>query len=114
MARIRKEPGTGGDLREEIQTLTREVHALREEVEVLRICIDEFREDLIHSLRTRSEPLPPLLHIHSLPLDPSAPDFDERINAVSPEQIEQLRAEAVQSASANVRPSGGRQTRLFS
>jgi hypothetical protein len=115
MRKSKQEADTASDLREQIEELTREMQALREEVQVLRMSIDEFRDDLVHALRNPPEQLPPPLHIHSLPLDPTAPDFGDRINAVPPEQIEALRLEAVRSAQPQRAPGHpGRQTRLFS
>jgi hypothetical protein len=115
MRKTKQEPDANGELREQMQELTREVHALREEVQVLRMSIDEFRDDLVHVLRNPPEHIPPPIRIHSLPLDPTAADFGDRINAVPPEQMEALRAEAVRSAEPKGRPApAGRQTRLFS
>ena len=58
---------------------------LQETMEVLIGSIDEFRDDLVHTLRNLPDQLPPPVHIHSLPLDPTASDFGERINVIPQE-----------------------------
>ena len=68
---------------------------LQETMEVLIGSIDEFREDLVHTLRNLPDQLPPPVHIHSLPLDPTATDFGERINVIPQEVMARLREEAV-------------------
>ena len=70
---------------------------LQETMDVLIGSIDEFREDLVHTLRNLPDQLPPPVHIHSLPLDPTAPDFGERINAIPLEVMARLREEAVRA-----------------
>ncbi len=117
----RKSPASAATTPDENSvSLTEDVRALRDEVHVLRQAVDEFREVFEHTVQNLPDQLPPPLRIWSLPADPTAPDFGERINAVSPEQMEVLRAEAVQSAPrpppatpATQRPAG-LQRRLFS
>ncbi len=112
----RKSPDSGTETpHEDLETLTEELRSLREEVRVLRESIDEFREAFEHTVRNLPDQLPPPLRIWSLPADPTAPDFGERINAVPPEQMEALRAETVQSRPPPGTPlPTGRQGRLFS
>ncbi len=59
---------------------------LREELAVVRQVLDEIREELEWANRNRSEPDPaPLMprRITSMPLDPCAPDWAERLNRFS-------------------------------
>lgn len=114
----RKSPASATTMPDETSvSLTEDVRALRDEVHVLREAVDDFREVFEHTIRNLPDQLPPPLRIWSLPADPTAPDFGERINAVPQEQMEALRAEAVQSAPkpppATPRPAG-LQRRLFS
>ena len=67
---------------------------LQETMEVLIGSIDEFRDDFVHTLRNLPDQLPPPAHIHSLPLDPTAADFGERINVIPQEVMARLREEA--------------------
>ena len=112
----RKSPASGSTTPDEhLVSLTEEVRLLRDEVCVLRQSIDEFREAYEHTVRNLPNQLPPPLRIWSLPADPTASDFGERINAVPPEQMEALRAEAVQPAPPPAAPGpAGVQRRLFS
>lgn len=81
-------------LEQKIDNLEHEMALLRDSIDVLRVALDEAREDLVHALRNRGEPPPPPLHIHSLALDPTAEDYGERINAVPADVMAKLRAEA--------------------
>jgi hypothetical protein len=83
-------PPTADDMR----SLEEEMVRLREEMHVLRESLDELREEFVHALRNQPEQLPPPLRVHSLPLDPTAEDFGERINAVPADVMARLRAEA--------------------
>ena len=112
----RKSPASGSTTPDDpFVLLTEEVRLLRDEVRVLRESIDEFREAYEHTVRNLPDQLPPPLRIWSLPADPTAPDFGDRINAIPPEQMEALWAKAVQSVPppGTLRPTG-RQGRLFS
>jgi hypothetical protein len=77
-----------------ISSLKERMQRLQETMDVLIGSIDEFREDLVHTLRNLPDRLPPPVHIHSLPLDPTAPDFGERVNAIPREVTVRLRHEA--------------------
>lgn len=79
---------------ERIQDLEYRMQRLQETMEVLIGSIDEFREDLVHTFRNLPDQLPPPIHIHSLPVDPLASDFGDRINAIPPEIMDRLRREA--------------------
>lgn len=71
---------------------------LTEEVRVLRQTIDELREDFqcaVTNGRARYEPAEPPLQIVSMPLDPTARDFGQRINSVPNEVVQSLREEVV-------------------
>jgi len=66
------------------------VEALTAEVRVLRNAVDELREEIqyaTNNLPDRREPPLPHRRIVSMPLDPLAEDFGERINAVSPDDL---------------------------
>ena len=105
---------SSGVTHEQLETVSEEVRRLRDEVCVLREAIDDFREAFEHTVRNLPDQLPPPLRVWSLPADPTAPDFGERINAVPPEQMEILRAEAKRCAPPTESPgSSGRQRRLF-
>ena len=77
-----------------IQNMEERMQRLQETMDVLIGSIDEFREDLVHTLRNLPDQLPPPAHIHSLPLDPTAADFGERINVIPQEVMARLREEA--------------------
>jgi hypothetical protein len=80
-----------------IQDMEERMQRLQETMEVLIGSIDEFRDDLVHTLRNLPDQLPPPVHIHSLPLDPTASDFGERINGIPLEVMARLREEAVRA-----------------
>jgi hypothetical protein len=80
-----------------IQELEERMQRLQETMDVLIGAIDELRVDLVHTLRNLPDRLPPPLHIHSLPLDPTDPDFGERVNAIPQEVMARLREEAVRA-----------------
>lgn len=80
--------------------LTDAVQRLHEELARLRSAIDELRDELQFAVAVQSC-LPrtdPPLRITSLPKDPAAANFFDRINAVSAEQIEAMREEVAQAA----------------
>lgn len=88
--------------------LSDEVRQLTEEVRVLRMAVDELREEIQWGNRNRGdashEQFTPV-RIWSLPLDPADEDFGERINRVPPQTVEALRAEAVGSTPAASSPA---------
>ena len=66
------------------------VRDLTAEVRVLRDAIDELREEVQYAANNLFDPRePPLPHrrITSMPKDPLADDFGERINAYTPEDL---------------------------
>jgi len=79
---------------ERIEELEDRIDRLQETMQVLIESIDELRVELVHALRNLPDRLPPPLHIHSLPLDPTASDFGDRVNAIPQEVMDRLRAEA--------------------
>jgi len=83
-----------------IQELQERMQRLQETMDVLIGSIDEFREDLVHTLRNLPDQIPPPVHIHSLPPDPTAPDFGERINGIPVEVMARLREEAASGEGA--------------
>jgi hypothetical protein len=87
-----------GSTDDRIAQLEERMQRLQESMDVLRASIDEFRDDLVHTLRNLPDRLPPVPHIHSLPLDPTDPDFGERLNAVPREVMVRLRAEVARQA----------------
>ena len=84
---------------ERLDQLERRMLRLQETMDVLIGSIDEFRDDLVHTLRNLPDRLPPALRIHSLPLDATDPDFAEGVNAIPQDVMQQLRDEAVRSSS---------------
>ncbi len=95
------------------QELGDQVQQLREEIHVLWQAIDEFRDCLEHALRNSSSPPAPL-HVWSLPLDPTADDFGQRVNGVPVEQVDVLRASLPMPAREEPLPKpAGRQRGLF-
>lgn len=70
--------------------LAEAVEVLTAEVRVLRHAVDELREEIQYATRNVFDrPEPPLPHrrIVSMPLDPCADDFGERINALTPADL---------------------------
>jgi len=80
---------------ERVRELEDRMQRLQETMDTLIGAIDEFRDDLVHTLRNLPDRIPPPLHIHSLPLDPTDPEFGERVNCVPLDVMARLRDEAV-------------------
>jgi hypothetical protein len=83
MSQREKDEETASDLAAAVERLT-------DEVQVLRQAVDDLREELVWELRQlRSEagPKPPPFHLTSMPLDPLAPDFHQRVNAIDPRTL---------------------------
>ena len=75
---------------DQLSSLTDELIALRQEVQVLRNVLDEMREDVAWGIRNGVLPSANLikpLKLTSLPLDPAVEDFHERVNEVTPEDL---------------------------
>ena len=72
-----------------VERLVEAVQTLTEEVRVLREAIDELREEYGWAARNAvgDEFHRPVMHISSLPKNPCATDFGERINRIMPEDI---------------------------
>ena len=68
-----------------IEQLTEQVSRLTDALRVVKDAIDDLRDDLEYAVRNK-QPLPPPLHITSMPHDPTVPDFHARLNAVKFEQ----------------------------
>ena len=86
-------PAAEPSLKETVQQLTEQVKELASQVEVLRNAIDEIREEFEYAIqndkvgsRVRDE-WRPVMHVTSLPKDPLATDFGERINAGTPDDL---------------------------
>jgi hypothetical protein len=77
--------GEGNDVAEAVSNL-------RDEINVLRQAIDELRDDVMWAVRNALAPHEPPFQLTSMPLNPTAPGFGERINAIRPSD---LPAEAV-------------------
>lgn len=88
-----------------VRELEERMQRLQETMDTLIGAIDEFRNDLVHTLRNLPDRLPPPLHIHSLPLDPTDADFVERVNCVPPEVMARLRDEAVRAREGELAPT---------
>src|SRR5437773_11660783 len=77
-----------------LERIAQTVEKLAGEVEILRGIIDRLRDDFTWALNNDAfgredlhrESGPPL-HITSMPLDPLAPDWHERVNRFRPEDI---------------------------
>ena len=86
-----KRPSEGGNS----EALVASIDALRDEVNVLRTAVDELREELQWLVRNPGEnrvaEMIERLRVTSLPLDPAADDFGQRVNAVPEETIAELR-----------------------
>ena len=80
---------------ERVRELEDRMQRLQETMDTLIGAIDEFRDDLVHTLRNLPDRMPPPLHIHSLPLDPTDPEFGERVNCIPLDVMARLRDEAV-------------------
>lgn len=71
---------------EQLQTLNEQLPALKEEVRVLRQVLDEIKDEIAWLLNNREEfrcqrpSERPVMHITSMPKDPLAEDFGERVN----------------------------------
>lgn len=73
---------TDGDSASESLT---EISRLADEIHVLRQALDDLREELVwelRQLRTASQEARPPFRLTSMPVDPTAPDFAERVNAL--------------------------------
>lgn len=75
--------------------LIESIDSLREQVEVLRNAVDELREELQYLVRNpgenRTAETIERLRVTSLPLDPAAEDYDDRVNAVPEATVANLR-----------------------
>ncbi|HRX78738.1 MAG TPA: hypothetical protein P5307_06725 [Pirellulaceae bacterium] len=89
----KKQPAEGQSDQAFIECIDR----LREEVQVLHNVVDELREELQYLVRNpgeRNAETVERLHVTSLPLDPAADDFPQRVNAVPESTVAELRATA--------------------
>jgi hypothetical protein len=68
---------------------------LRDEVEVLRIAIDELREEIQTAVRNVLHQSRDITRLTSMPSDPCTPNFGTQVNQVDAQQREELRREAV-------------------
>ena len=93
MTKARKSPDTNRQ-----EELIPTIDALRAEIRVLREAIDALRDEVQYLVRNPDipawRPAPDRLQLTSIPLDPAAPDFGQRVNAVPAEQVDALRAGA--------------------
>lgn len=97
----------------EAELLADVVQSLAEELKVLRIAVDELREELqwanhnVHRDEGNDEHFRGSRRIHSVSLDPTSADF--AVNSVSEETVEQLR-----SGLTPIKSCPGQQGELFS
>lgn len=76
-----------------VQSLTQQVETLAGHVEIVHQVLDEIREDIGWALQNdsfstrRSDEWLPVTHITSMPKDPCAPDFHERVNRFSAKDL---------------------------
>jgi len=80
--------------------LTNVIDELRDEIRVLRTVVDELREELQYLVLNPEARLPGdeqwrPVRISSMPADPTASDFGERLNSVPAGVIERLRADSL-------------------
>lgn len=71
-------------------TIAAAIDRLTEEVRVLRQAVDELRQEVQWGVRNALDPpheRPPVRRITSMPLDPCAEDFAERVNALAPADL---------------------------
>ena len=96
--------------------LIESIDRLRQEVEVLRIVVDELREELQYVVRNPGESRVTetieRLRVTSLPLDPAAEDFEQQVNAVPEETVAELRT-AGETAQENKQRPATSQRGLF-
>lgn len=84
--------------------LTHVVRRLADEVHILRLTLDELREELQWANRNHGDEtyqVTPPFRLRSMPLDPAAPDFAARLNRVSPETVAFLRDQVAPPAAAD-------------
>ena len=72
-----------------IERLIRIVGDLSQEVRRLRTAVDHLRQECECALRgvIRNETHRPVMHITSMPKDPCAADFGERVNRLNPDDL---------------------------
>jgi hypothetical protein len=106
MARRTAATGPGEDITvDRVLALEERMQRLQDTMDTLIGAIDEFRDDVVHTLRNLPDRIPPPLHIHSLPLDPTDPDFAERVNGVPLDVMARLRDEAVRGRAGEPAPA---------
>lgn len=72
----------------DLERLTAAVESLCDEVRVLREAIDELREEYTWAVRNhRLGSAPLVVHVTSMPADPLADDFGERLNRLKPKDL---------------------------
>ena len=85
------------------------IDSLREQVKVLRNAVDDLREELQYLVRNPGEnrvaETIERLRVTSLPLDPTADDFGQRVNAVPEETVAELRTAAQTAQEKKQRPA---------
>lgn len=107
VARTRKPPEADDT---PIGQLTSAVRQLTDEVRVLRDVLDEIREEYQHAVlndRPAFRPVEPVRSITSVPVDPAAPDFAERVNRLTAADLPSQPREAQHD------PQPGRQQDLW-
>lgn len=87
-----------------LETVAQNSEAITEEIKIIRETIDRLQDDVDWAINNREEfrraPTPPCTRLTSIPLDPCAADFGERINTAA-------QPEAVADTPAPVLPAGG-------
>lgn len=67
-----------------VDALTKQVRSLVDQVEILRIAIDDLRQEVEWAIRNTFQPAwPPAPPLTSVPQDALAPDLGERVNRVT-------------------------------
>lgn len=83
---------------------------LRDEIRVLRMAIDDLREEVAWANQNPPQPLPDArspYRLVSMPRDPTDDDFAERVNSVPAEIVDRLRQEVL--AESQTSPLGRQQ-----
>lgn len=79
---------------ERIERLIDAVETVSAQIELLRIVLDELREEFAWAVRNDRFRSPPhIVHVTSMAADPCASDWAERLNRVSPAELAAMREE---------------------
>lgn len=104
-------PDPAGDNRAHIKRLIDAVETVADQLQVLRVVLDEIREEFVWALRNPEHfhAPTPICRVTSMPSDPCAKDWGERLNRFTPQDLppEQSPPPAPPLASAPSPPQRG-------